>query len=246
MRGVIYCETDWIIGKEHPYRAPAVDAQVITVADFHPRHCHTFAFATSKGAIRMADLRASALLDNACKVYEEVRPFITCLPNYTDAQGLTVHAGTPRVALQGSTNSSKLWLRMSSSIREINLPERLACTTPSSGFRSQICKRDHVSPHVSTNVSLAVASGVAAYNSVSSSVQVSVADELWLRVSSLVIEIYLKVLLNHAKLWRVSLLVRELHQPCSSLVLMRLWVLRSRSSQARAHSSRSCCRPCRT
>ncbi|EIE21400.1 protein phosphatase 2A regulatory subunit PR55 [Coccomyxa subellipsoidea C-169] len=45
--------------------------EVITVADFHPRHCHTFAFATSKGAIRMADLRASALLDNSCKVYEE-------------------------------------------------------------------------------------------------------------------------------------------------------------------------------
>lgn len=48
--------------------------QVITVADFHPRHCHTFAFATSKGAIRMADLRTNALLDNACKVYEEVCP----------------------------------------------------------------------------------------------------------------------------------------------------------------------------
>ncbi|CAL8469686.1 g9227 [Coccomyxa elongata] len=45
--------------------------EVITVADFHPRHCHTFAFATSKGAIRMADLRTSALLDNACKIYEE-------------------------------------------------------------------------------------------------------------------------------------------------------------------------------
>lgn len=49
-------------------------AKVITVADFHPRHCHTFAFATSKGAIRMADLRTSALLDNACKIYEEVCP----------------------------------------------------------------------------------------------------------------------------------------------------------------------------
>lgn len=46
--------------------------QVITVADFHPQQCHTFAFATSKGCIRLADLRASALVDNTCKNFEEV------------------------------------------------------------------------------------------------------------------------------------------------------------------------------
>ena len=44
-------------------------AQVITVADFHPTQAHTFAFATSKGAIRLADLRASALADNACRTF---------------------------------------------------------------------------------------------------------------------------------------------------------------------------------
>ncbi len=43
------------------------------MADFHPIDCHVFAFATSKGAIRMADLRASALADNTCKSFEEVR-----------------------------------------------------------------------------------------------------------------------------------------------------------------------------
>jgi serine/threonine-protein phosphatase 2A regulatory subunit B len=48
--------------------------QVITVADFHPLQPHTFAFATSKGCIRLADLRASALVDNTCKNFEEV-PF---------------------------------------------------------------------------------------------------------------------------------------------------------------------------
>jgi hypothetical protein len=47
--------------------------QVITVADFHPQQSHTFAFATSKGAIRLADLRASALADNSCKAFEEAR-----------------------------------------------------------------------------------------------------------------------------------------------------------------------------
>ena len=46
--------------------------QVITVADFHPIDCHVFAFATSKGAIRLADLRASALADDTCKTFQEV------------------------------------------------------------------------------------------------------------------------------------------------------------------------------
>ncbi len=43
------------------------------MADFHPQDCHTFAFATSKGAIRLADLRISALADESCKSFEEVR-----------------------------------------------------------------------------------------------------------------------------------------------------------------------------
>ena len=47
-------------------------AQVITVADFHPTECSIFAFATSKGAIKLADLRQSALADEICKSYQEV------------------------------------------------------------------------------------------------------------------------------------------------------------------------------
>ena len=47
--------------------------QVITSAEFHPIECHTFAFASSKGCIRLADLRASALADRAVRTYEEVR-----------------------------------------------------------------------------------------------------------------------------------------------------------------------------
>ena len=56
-----------------PRAEPVWCVQVSTVADFHPIECHTFAFATSKGAIRLADLRASALADSACKSFEEVR-----------------------------------------------------------------------------------------------------------------------------------------------------------------------------
>ena len=55
--------------------------QVITVADFHPKDCHTFAFATSKGAIRLADLRISALADESCKSFEVVRVRLS-LPCY--------------------------------------------------------------------------------------------------------------------------------------------------------------------
>ena len=60
-------------GKPKTCNAGLLCVQVITVADFHPQQSHTFAFATSKGAIRVADLRASALADNSCKAFEEVR-----------------------------------------------------------------------------------------------------------------------------------------------------------------------------
>lgn len=53
--------------------ATARRRQVITSAEFHPIECHTFAFASSKGCIRLADLRASALADRAVRTYEEVR-----------------------------------------------------------------------------------------------------------------------------------------------------------------------------
>ena len=56
-----------------PTDATARWRQVITSAEFHPIECHTFAFASSKGCIRLADLRASALADRAVRTYEEVR-----------------------------------------------------------------------------------------------------------------------------------------------------------------------------
>lgn len=39
--------------------------EVITSAVFHPNHCHRFAYSTSKGAVRLGDMRASALCDRA-------------------------------------------------------------------------------------------------------------------------------------------------------------------------------------
>ncbi|KAF8057777.1 PP2AB2 [Scenedesmus sp. PABB004] len=46
--------------------------EVITSAEFHPSHCHVFAYSSSKGCIRLADMRGAALCDRHAKAYEEV------------------------------------------------------------------------------------------------------------------------------------------------------------------------------
>lgn len=48
--------------------------QVITSADFHPESCSIFAFSSSKGCIRLADMRESALCDRHSKAFEEKEP----------------------------------------------------------------------------------------------------------------------------------------------------------------------------
>jgi serine/threonine-protein phosphatase 2A regulatory subunit B len=45
--------------------------EVITAAEFHPNHCSTFAYSNSRGAIKVGDMRASALCDRHVKAYEE-------------------------------------------------------------------------------------------------------------------------------------------------------------------------------
>ncbi|KAJ8266788.1 hypothetical protein GJAV_G00134700 [Gymnothorax javanicus] len=45
--------------------------EVITAAEFHPNHCNTFVYSSSKGSIRLCDMRASALCDNHSKFFEE-------------------------------------------------------------------------------------------------------------------------------------------------------------------------------
>jgi len=45
--------------------------EVITAAEFHPTHCSTFAYSNSRGAIKLGDMRASALCDRHAKAYEE-------------------------------------------------------------------------------------------------------------------------------------------------------------------------------
>ncbi|KAI3786161.1 hypothetical protein L1987_45293 [Smallanthus sonchifolius] len=45
--------------------------EVITSAEFHPTHCNTLAYSSSKGSIRLVDLRQSALCDRHSTLFEE-------------------------------------------------------------------------------------------------------------------------------------------------------------------------------
>jgi len=45
--------------------------EVITSAEFHPNHCNLFMFSSSKGTVKLADMRAAALCDRSAKVFEE-------------------------------------------------------------------------------------------------------------------------------------------------------------------------------
>lgn len=41
--------------------------EVITAATFHPSHCNVFLYSSSRGCIKMGDMRASALCDKHAK-----------------------------------------------------------------------------------------------------------------------------------------------------------------------------------
>eukprot|EP01098_Paradermamoeba_levis_P010660 TRINITY_DN4487_c0_g1_i1.p1 TRINITY_DN4487_c0_g1~~TRINITY_DN4487_c0_g1_i1.p1 ORF type:complete len:374 (+),score=134.96 TRINITY_DN4487_c0_g1_i1:423-1544(+) len=49
-------------------------SEVITSAECHPNHCNIFVYSTSKGSIKLADMRNSALCDISAKVFEEQPP----------------------------------------------------------------------------------------------------------------------------------------------------------------------------
>ncbi|CAI2183700.1 10648_t:CDS:10 [Funneliformis geosporum] len=45
--------------------------EVITAAEFHPLHCNLFMYSSSKGTIKLSDMRAAALCDQHAKLFEE-------------------------------------------------------------------------------------------------------------------------------------------------------------------------------
>lgn len=45
--------------------------EVITAAEFHPTECNLFVYSSSKGTIRLCDMRSSALCDDHARLFEE-------------------------------------------------------------------------------------------------------------------------------------------------------------------------------
>jgi serine/threonine-protein phosphatase 2A regulatory subunit B len=45
--------------------------EVITSAEFHPLDCNLFMYSSSKGMIKLSDMRMNSLCDNHCKIFEE-------------------------------------------------------------------------------------------------------------------------------------------------------------------------------
>eukprot|EP00112_Aurelia_sp_Birch-Aquarium-sp1_P025656 Seg8655.1 transcript_id=Seg8655.1/GoldUCD/mRNA.D3Y31 product="Serine/threonine-protein phosphatase 2A 55 kDa regulatory subunit B gamma isoform" protein_id=Seg8655.1/GoldUCD/D3Y31 len=45
--------------------------EVITAAEFHPIHCNLFVYSSSKGTVRLCDMRENALCDKYAKLFEE-------------------------------------------------------------------------------------------------------------------------------------------------------------------------------
>jgi len=45
--------------------------EVITAAENHPTNCHQFVYSSSKGTVRLCDMRQSALCDSHAKIFEE-------------------------------------------------------------------------------------------------------------------------------------------------------------------------------
>ena len=45
--------------------------EVITSAEFHPKHCNIFMYSSSKGTVKLGDMRDAALCDTSAKVFEE-------------------------------------------------------------------------------------------------------------------------------------------------------------------------------
>jgi len=55
-------------------------SKVLTSADFHPIDCHTFLYSSSRGCVRLGDMRAAALCDASAKSFEASRDTSETLP----------------------------------------------------------------------------------------------------------------------------------------------------------------------
>lgn len=52
--------------------------EVITAAEFHPKECNLFVYSSSKGIIRLCDMRQSALCDTQAKSKRLNKSLVRC------------------------------------------------------------------------------------------------------------------------------------------------------------------------
>ena len=61
--------------------------EVITASEFHPKECNHFVYSSSKGTIRLCDMRSAALCDNHAKRKGFIFIIITLTLNLTISYG---------------------------------------------------------------------------------------------------------------------------------------------------------------
>lgn len=71
--------------------------EVITASEFHPHHCNLFVYSSSKGSLRLCDMRASALCDKHSKRESLVGLLVKCCPEC--CQLYAVGGNYPRAVL---------------------------------------------------------------------------------------------------------------------------------------------------
>ena len=85
--------------------------QVITAAEFHPQQCNIFAYSSSKGAVRLVDMRSGALLEGRTKpfVCQEQMASARC-PNSSHA--MRSRAAVGKLLLSGLVGLEELWIAL--------------------------------------------------------------------------------------------------------------------------------------
>ena len=108
--------------------------EVITCASFHPTQCHTFAYSSSKGSIRLADMRRNALCNAHAKMFDEAEApgsrsfFSEIIASISDVK----FSGDGRYVLSRDFLTLKLW--------DLNMERRPVATFKvHEHLRSKLC-----------------------------------------------------------------------------------------------------------
>jgi len=83
--------------------------EVITAAEFHPTACHLFVYSSSKGTIRLCDMRTQAICDKHSKCKSTAYCYcLVCFSVFKDGQDLDFAVRCIRLsATNGIQNHAK-------------------------------------------------------------------------------------------------------------------------------------------